>query len=58
MLCKNAWTGLLEVLAVEDRMQLGRGTEKGKRKRNRDIKGEMDGKENRENGRREEDGGV
>ena len=58
MLRKNARTGLLEVLAAEDRVQFCRGTEKRKRKRNGDNKGETGGKENREDGRREEDRGF
>ena len=49
---------LLEVLAAEDRMQFGRGMEKRKRKGNGDNKGETDGKENREDRRRKEDGGF
>ena len=58
MLRKNARTGLLEVLAAEDRIQFRRGTKKRKRKGNGDNKGETDGKENREDGGRKEDGGF
>ena len=58
MLQKNTWTGLLEVLTAEDRMQRG-GSEEKEGERNRDYKGETEqkGKQSRDGGNGQENGG-